>query len=127
MFYYPTHSTRIIETGNAQFIENGETSGSETSRNVEIKEVRVQVPITSTSLSRVIPHVVETHNNQEQQQINDPEVDNEPIVEQPQEIVLRRSHRDRKSAISNDYVVYLQESENDLSIDNDPISLFRSH
>jgi len=26
------------------------------------------------------------------------------------------------SAISNDYVVYLHESENDLSIDNDPIS-----
>jgi len=41
MFYYPTHSTKIIETGNAQFIENGETSGSEALRNVEIKEVRV--------------------------------------------------------------------------------------
>jgi len=52
MFYCPTHSTRIIETGNAWFIENGETSGSEASRNVEIKEVRVQVPIPSTSLSR---------------------------------------------------------------------------
>jgi len=37
MFYYPTHSTRIVETGNAQFIENGETRGSEASRNVEIK------------------------------------------------------------------------------------------
>ena len=94
MFYCPTHSTRIVETGNARFIENGETSGSEASQNVEIKEVRVQVPITSTSLSRVVvPHVVETHNNQEEQQINDPEVNNEPIVEQPQEIVLRRSQR----------------------------------
>jgi len=36
--------------------------------------------------------------------------------------VLRRSHKDRKSAISNDYVVYLQELENDLSINNDPFS-----
>ena len=45
---------------------------------MEIKEVRVQVPITSTSLSRVVvPYVVETHNNQEEQQINDPEVNNE--------------------------------------------------
>jgi len=70
---------------------------------VEIKEVRVQVLITSTFLSRVVvPHVVETHNNQEEQQINDPEVNNEPIIEQPQEIVLRRSHRNRKFAISND-------------------------
>ena len=36
--------------------------------------------------------------------------------------MLRRSHKDRKSAISNDYVVYLQELENDLSINNDPFS-----
>jgi len=127
MFYCPTHSTRIVETGNARFIENGETSGSEASRNVEIKEVRVQVLIASTSLSRVVvPPSVEIHNNQEEQQINDPEVNNEPIVKQPQEIVLKRSHRDRKSAISNDYVVYLQESENDLSIDNDPISFLEA-
>jgi len=115
-FYCPTHSTRIVETGNARFIENGETSGSEASRNVEIKEVRIQVPLTSTSTSRiVVPLADEPHNDQEEQ-INDPEVNNEPVVEQPQEIVLRRS------AISNDYVVYLQESENDLSIDNDPVS-----
>jgi len=30
-FYCPTHSTRIVETGNVRFIENGETNGSETS------------------------------------------------------------------------------------------------
>jgi len=118
-FYCPTHSTRIVETGNARFIENGETSGSEASRNVEIKEVRVQVPLTSTSTSRiVVPLVDEPHNDQEEQ-INDPEVNNEPVVDQPQEIVLRRSQREKRFAISNDYVVYLQESENDLSIDND--------
>jgi len=123
MVYCLTHSTRIVETGNVRFIENGETSGSEVLQNVEIKEVRVQVPVASISSSRVIvPYVVETKNNQEEQQINDHEVNNESIVEQPQEVVLRRSHRDRKSAISNDYVVYLQELENDLSIDNDSIS-----
>jgi len=43
------------------------------------------------------------------EQINDLEVNNEPVVEQPQEIVLRRSQREKKYAISNDYVVYLQE------------------
>jgi len=123
MFYYPTHSTRIVETRNARFIENGETSGSEASQSLEIKEVRVQVPVTNISSSGVIvTYVVETHNNQEEQQINDLEVKNEPIVEQPQEVVLRRSHRDKKSVISNDYVVYLQELENDLSIDKDPVS-----
>jgi len=54
MFYCPTHSTRIVETGNAQFIKNGETSGSEASRNVEIKKVRVQVPLTSTFTSSIV-------------------------------------------------------------------------
>ena len=84
MFYCPTYSTRIVKTGNARFIENGEISGSEASQNVEIMEVRVQVHVASTSLSRVVvPHVVETHNNQEEQQINDLEVNNEPVVEQP--------------------------------------------
>ena len=56
---------------------------------MEIKEVRVQVPLTSASTSRIfVPYTVEPHNNQEEQQINDPEVNNEPIVEQSQEIVL---------------------------------------
>jgi len=49
---------------------------------VEIKEVRVQLPIASTYLSRVIvPRVVEAHNNQEEQQINDLEVNNKLVVE----------------------------------------------
>ena len=47
MFYCPTHNTRIVETGNARFIENGETSGSEASQSVEIKEVRLQVLVAS--------------------------------------------------------------------------------
>jgi len=41
MFYCPTHSTGIVEIGNVRFIDNGETSGSEASQNVEIKEVGV--------------------------------------------------------------------------------------
>jgi len=121
-FYCPTHSTQIVETRNARFIENGETSGSEASRNVEIKEVRVRVPLTSTSTSRIVVPLVDEPNNDQEEQINDPEVNNEPVVEQPQEIVLRRSQREKRYDISNDYVVYLQELENDLSIDNDPVS-----
>jgi len=121
-FYCLTHSTRIVETGNARFIKNGETIGSEASLNVEIREVRVQVPLTSTYTSRIVVPLVDEPQNDQEEQINDPEVNNEPVVEQPQEIVLRRSQREKRSAISNDYVVYLQESENDLSIDDDPVS-----
>ncbi|XP_057975374.1 uncharacterized protein LOC131162792 [Malania oleifera] len=39
IFYYPSHITRIVETGNARFIENDETSGSMVPLNVEIKEI----------------------------------------------------------------------------------------
>ena len=47
---------------------------------------------------------------------------NEPIMEEPQEVALRRSQRERRPSISNDYVVYLHETETNLSInDNDPV------
>nr|KYP66638.1 Retrovirus-related Pol polyprotein from transposon TNT 1-94 [Cajanus cajan] len=126
-FYCPNHTTRIIETGNARFIENGEVSGSETPRKVEIQEMRVQVPLTCISNKVVVPQVIEPINNHEEQQTNDPithnEVEvNEPIVEEPQQIALRRSQRERRSAIPNDYVIYLQESENDLGIENDLVT-----
>ena len=39
-----------------------------------------------------------------------------------EEIVAMRSTREKRSAISNDYIVYALEHESDLSIDNDPIS-----
>ena len=47
-------------------------------------------------------------------------ITNEPVTERSQE--LRRSVRPRRSAISDDYVVYLHELEFHLSIDNDPVS-----
>ena len=48
---------------------------------------------------------------------------NEPIMEEPQEVALKRSQRERRQAISNDYVVYLHETKTNLSInDNDPVS-----
>ena len=48
-FYYPNHSTRIVKTSNARFIENGEISGSDNLQNVDVEEVRVQVPLPITS------------------------------------------------------------------------------
>ena len=41
---------------------------------------------------------------------------------QPVETTLRRSTREKRPAISNDYVVYSVEQECDLSIDKDPLS-----
>ena len=43
-------------------------------------------------------------------------------VRPQEEIVSRRSTREKRLAISNDYIVYALEHESDLSIDNDPVS-----
>ena len=117
-FYCPNHSTRIVETGNARFIENCEINGSDKIHNVSIQEVRVEVPMPNTD-TIVVPQVAIQPNNSWEQQI----LHDEPAVVEPQAIALRRSQRDRKSAISDEYVVYLQESEFDLGIDNDPVSI----
>ena len=43
-FYCPNHSVKIVETGNARFLENGEISGSSEPRKVDIKETKVDIP-----------------------------------------------------------------------------------
>ena len=50
----------------------------------------------------------------------------EPIVQtqQPREVPLRRSTRERRSAIPDDYIVFLQEHEVDINLEeDDPINL----
>jgi len=94
---------------------------------VEIEEVRVEIPLPQTSSQVVVPTVVETFGNIQEQQINDetPQnevVTNEPVTNEPYGAILRRSERQRIPAISYDYVVYLQELDFDLGIDEDPVS-----
>ena len=58
MFYCPNHSSRIIETGNARFIENGEVSGSTDKQIVDINEIRVNVPLSiNVSISTIVPNL----------------------------------------------------------------------
>ena len=125
-FYCPNHSTRIVESGNARFIENCDISGSDQMRNVSIQEVRVQISVPKTSII-VVPELVSQPNKDQEQQINDStlhneNVNSEPMVVEPQSTILRRSQRERRSSITDDYVVYLQESGIDLGIYNDPDS-----
>ena len=124
-FYCPNHSTKIVETSNVRFIENGKIRGSDQLQKTNIQEVRVQVPLPITSKEIVVPTIVESFGNVEQQ-INDQSlsneiITNEPIMEGPQQSTLRRSQRERRHAISDDYVVYLQESDYDIRTSNDPV------
>ena len=67
--------------------------------------------------------VIATNSNEQVQHNDEPMIHNEPIMEEPQEVALRRSQRERRPAILNDYMVYLHETKTNLSInDNDPVS-----
>ena len=136
-FYCPNHSTRIVESGNARFIENGSVSGSVGARDVEIREPLMdQNPSNNPSQIEVPITVAQPQSmNMEQQQMDAPspimdaivqeEEENAQVNEQvrPQEeIVSRWSTREKRLAISNDYIVYALEHESDFSIDNDSVS-----
>ena len=95
-FYYPNHSTRIVETGNTRFIESGEVSGSKEPRKVEIKKVGVRVSLPFNCLKDVVTKVIAQPNNQQEQQIDAPinlneAIINERAVDVPEEVALRNS------------------------------------
>ena len=81
-------------------------------------------------LPPIVPQVIEPINNPNEQyegQINDPITHNEIVinesrVDESHSIALRRSQQEKRSAIPNDYMVYLHESESDLGIENDPVT-----
>ena len=61
-----------------------------------IQEVRVQVHLPITSFKIVVPLIVEQFNNYQEQQLNDFTTHNKyiidkPTIDEPQEIVLRKS------------------------------------
>jgi len=137
IFYCLNHNTRIVESGNARFIENHHISRSKESRKVDIKEKHAEVPTSDVSSKVVVPFVVSRSHNNPIQQINIPNpqnehMDNEPTndaqvidehrIDEPQVIPLKRSKRQRRPAITNDYVVYSLEHESDLTINEDPVS-----
>ncbi|RVW58161.1 hypothetical protein CK203_110674 [Vitis vinifera] len=57
-------------------------------------------------------------------QVMEPVQVHEEVTQQSQvQVPLRRSTRERRSIISDDYVVYLQEHELDMGLEDDPISV----
>ena len=125
-FYCPNRSVRIVETGNAIFLENGEISGSNEPRKVDVEEIRGDIPplfylkkLLSLNLFnklRKISNIIEmVHYHQKILPLKN-------AVEPPQPAPLRRSQRERRPAIIDDYVVYLQESYFDIGIRKDPVS-----
>ncbi|KAL0318363.1 UNVERIFIED_CONTAM: Retrovirus-related Pol polyprotein from transposon TNT 1-94 [Sesamum angustifolium] len=126
-FYCPSHIPRIVEARNAKFLEDLEVSGS----NIPRKEVFEEDQVSSKTLGELTvypdypPSIKGKQSNQEQS----PTKDNENVEpstlnnqNQDENVEVRRSSRVKKSAISSDYIVYLQESDFDIGLENDPTS-----
>ncbi|RVW41039.1 Retrovirus-related Pol polyprotein from transposon TNT 1-94 [Vitis vinifera] len=147
--YCPSYSTRIVESRNAKFLEYDLVSGSDQFRNYvsDIDHTKSQPSTSSDRLfivhntpqvqSGVERTIVEVQPVVEVQQA----VDNIPVDQVDQEFpdtseqqvephtsledigaTLRRSTRTKRSAIPNDYVVYLQECDYNIGAENDPES-----
>ena len=112
---------QIVETDNARFFEDGEISGSSQTQNMIVEETMIELAMYFIPSNKLDPIAVETPNDigqlPDHPHNNDTHID-EPISEVP----LRRSHRERRSAIPDDYLVYQVESASDVGICKDPIS-----
>ena len=121
--FYDPLTRSFFETGNVKFIENVELSGREPLRKVVFEEKSVSIPIITTGHGHIMFDVT-IQNVQPITKIEDtPEIPpiqvmepvqvHEEVTQQPQEpqiqVSLRRSTKERRSTISDDYVVYLQE------------------
>ncbi|KAF7812733.1 Retrovirus-related Pol polyprotein from transposon TNT 1-94 [Senna tora] len=137
----------IKESRNAKFLENDTFSGSDQFHDLVNENDHEVIPTTSGQGETIVlidSHPIEVikehnvvslipsdhvernsdileeapHNAQEEPQ-------EEFHIEQhqpPQEVELRRSQRAKKPAISNDYMVYLLESDYDVNIEDDPVT-----
>ena len=112
-FYCPSYSMRIVESKRAVFLEGDSVNEVVQPSRFAFEEERVVIPVPpfleSTVSLPLAEHVDEGI----------------PIVIEAQPIddaLLRRSQRSRKPAISDDYMVYLQEHEFDIGVVDDPSS-----
>ena len=138
-FYCPSHSTRIVESRNAKFLENDMISGRDRFRDlIHVHDHIETQPSTSYERLVIVHHTPQVPISVEQPIIEVPQIaENLPEDQQVQELpynfeqtvepqappgadglTLRRSTRGRKSAIPSDYIVYLQET--DIGVENDP-------
>ncbi|KAJ1420620.1 Integrase, catalytic core [Sesbania bispinosa] len=117
---------RIVESGNARFIENGQFGGSEESRKVDIQETTTNVSTPSVSSQVVIPLAVSQSHNMQRQQVNVPtpqnehiddepadnvQVTNDQVVEETQEVALRSIARSLRIYCDNSASVFFSKND----------------
>jgi hypothetical protein len=127
--FYDPKLNSIFETGTTTFFEDIEFGGKNKVRDFVLEEESVTIPepihiVAFDQASTEPPQdIVEIPPTQDdlvvhEEQTQDPQ---EQVLQEP--IQLRRSTRERKNAIPDDFVIYLQEhEENNGTMEDDPIN-----
>ncbi|KAH9657984.1 hypothetical protein KPL70_023305 [Citrus sinensis] len=122
-FYCPSHTTRIIKSDRAIYFEDDHNGGSSEPCSLTLREERVVLPIPSFPTSAMgLSHIDVSSVDPK------PHHDMEPMIVEDDvtDVQLRRSERVRRPAISDDYVVYLQEHDFDADSSFDPVTFQES-
>ena len=121
-FYDPTTKS-IFEKGNARFFEDVEFDGGDKDMDFVFEEEYVDIPTDGIDIGQdPIPDIVQEA-DPNQNNIQEPPVLEEQTLPPPEPMPLRRSTRERRSAVPDDYIVFLQEHEFDIgAVEDDPIN-----
>ena len=109
-FYDPTTKS-IFVTGNARFFEDVEFDGGDKDIDFVFEEEYVDIPTAVIDIvqAHILDIVQEADPNQNN--IQEPPVPEEQTLPSPEPTPLRRSTKERRSAVPDDYIVFLQEHE----------------
>ena len=121
-FYDPT-TKLIFETGNARFFEDVEFDGEDKDRDFPFEEEYVDIPTAVIDIDQPLIHDIVQEAYPNQNNIQEPPIPEEQTLPPPEPTPLRRTTRERRSALLDDYIVFLLEHEFDIgAVEDDPIN-----
>ncbi|KAL0349904.1 UNVERIFIED_CONTAM: hypothetical protein Sradi_4139600 [Sesamum radiatum] len=128
-FYSPT-TKMIFESGNARFFEDVGFVGGEKVKDIVFEEENINIPMDTSDIVKDLD-LNNINDAIDQDNVIEPPIQETVAEEQtptPQEpLPLRRSNRERRSALSDDYIVFLQEHEVDIGMmKDDPINFHQA-
>ena len=107
--FYDLTTKSIFETGNALFFEDVEFDWGDKDRDFVFEEEYVDIPTTVIDIDQApIPDIIQEA-DPNQNNIQEPPIPEEQTLPPLEPTPLRRSTRERRSAVPNDYIVFLQE------------------
>lgn len=131
--FYDLTTRTIFETGTAVFFEDVSFGRDSQVRDIVFEEESISIPeIVHTDVS------IETYEEPQEENVEIPPIVNEDNalneqIQHPQEqmqqfqVPLRRSIRQRRNAIPDDYIVYLQEHVPDMESVGDVVAYLQEH